>query len=85
MCVCVAVKRPSRPSTPTPLPVPTVTKPALTEEEVEKKSTAIIEEYVQINDLKVCTWRHTHTQTDMETHIHIHTYGDTHTQRHANT
>uniref|UniRef100_A0A8C5CN64 Eukaryotic translation initiation factor 4 gamma 1 n=2 Tax=Gadus morhua TaxID=8049 RepID=A0A8C5CN64_GADMO len=47
-----AVKRPSRPSTPTPLPVPTVTKPALTEEEVEKKSTAIIEEYVQINDLK---------------------------------
>ncbi|XP_061695598.1 eukaryotic translation initiation factor 4 gamma 1a isoform X2 [Syngnathoides biaculeatus] len=32
---------------PPPLP-----KPALTKEEVEKKSTAIIEEYLQINDLK---------------------------------
>ena len=28
------------------------TKPALTEEEVEKKSTAIIEEYLHINDMK---------------------------------
>ena len=85
VCVCVrAVKRLSRPSTPTPPPSPTVTKPALTEEEVEKKSTAIIEEYVHINDLKVRT--HTcvcvETHTDMETHTHgdTHRHGYTHTQ-----
>ncbi|XP_075330157.1 eukaryotic translation initiation factor 4 gamma 1 isoform X6 [Odontesthes bonariensis] len=34
-----------------PLPQ-TPTKPALTEEEIEKKSTAIIEEYLHINDMK---------------------------------
>ncbi|KAM9790515.1 eukaryotic translation initiation factor 4 gamma 1a isoform 6-T6 [Syngnathus typhle] len=33
-------------------PAPSLPKPALTEEEVEKKSTAIIEEYLNINDLK---------------------------------
>ncbi|XP_051944025.1 eukaryotic translation initiation factor 4 gamma 1a isoform X4 [Hippocampus zosterae] len=33
-------------------PAPSLPKPALTEEEVEKKSTAIIEEYLHINDLK---------------------------------
>lgn len=33
----------------------TSTKPALTEEEVDKKSTAIIEEYLHINDMKVCS------------------------------
>ncbi|XP_058489421.1 eukaryotic translation initiation factor 4 gamma 1-like isoform X2 [Solea solea] len=37
---------------PTPPPPQTPTKPALTEEELEKKSTAIIEEYLHINDLK---------------------------------
>jgi len=56
-CACTAV--PKRPSTPTPPPAQTITKPALKEEDVEKKSTAIIEEYLQINDMKV----HTHTQT----------------------
>uniref|UniRef100_A0A7N9APM0 Eukaryotic translation initiation factor 4 gamma, 1a n=1 Tax=Mastacembelus armatus TaxID=205130 RepID=A0A7N9APM0_9TELE len=38
-------------STPTP-PPPPLLKPALTEEEVEKKTNAIIEEYLHINDLK---------------------------------
>ncbi|KAM6918614.1 eukaryotic translation initiation factor 4 gamma 1a [Xenentodon cancila] len=33
-------------------PPPPVSKPALTEEEVEKKSNAIIEEYLHINDVK---------------------------------
>ncbi|XP_026170438.1 eukaryotic translation initiation factor 4 gamma 1a isoform X2 [Mastacembelus armatus] len=40
-----------RESTPTP-PPPPLLKPALTEEEVEKKTNAIIEEYLHINDLK---------------------------------
>ncbi|XP_066508160.1 eukaryotic translation initiation factor 4 gamma 1-like isoform X2 [Hoplias malabaricus] len=35
-----------------PTPPPTQAKPALSEEEVEKKATAIIEEYLHINDLK---------------------------------
>ncbi|XP_052431777.1 eukaryotic translation initiation factor 4 gamma 1 isoform X2 [Carassius gibelio] len=39
-----------RESVPTPPPVSS--KPALTEEELEKKSTAIIEEYLHINDMK---------------------------------
>ncbi|XP_072311340.1 eukaryotic translation initiation factor 4 gamma 1-like isoform X5 [Eucyclogobius newberryi] len=36
----------------TPPPPQPPTKPALTEEELEKKSTAIIEEYLHINDMK---------------------------------
>ncbi|XP_059187653.1 eukaryotic translation initiation factor 4 gamma 1-like isoform X2 [Centropristis striata] len=36
----------------TPPPAQTPTKPALTEEELSKKSTAIIEEYLHINDMK---------------------------------
>ncbi|CAI5641219.1 unnamed protein product [Oreochromis niloticus] len=43
----VPVKRESAPTPPPSLP-----KPALTEEEVEKKSHAIIEEYLHINDVK---------------------------------
>ncbi|XP_070829542.1 eukaryotic translation initiation factor 4 gamma 1a isoform X2 [Chaetodon trifascialis] len=43
----LAVKRESAPTPPPSLP-----KPAMTEEEVEKKSNAIIEEYLHINDLK---------------------------------
>ncbi|XP_028282693.1 eukaryotic translation initiation factor 4 gamma 1a isoform X2 [Parambassis ranga] len=43
----LAVKRESAPTPPPSLP-----KPSLTEEEVEKKSSAIIEEYLHINDLK---------------------------------
>lgn len=39
-------------ATPPPAPPETPTKPALTEEELEKKSTAIIEEYLHINDMK---------------------------------
>ncbi|CAB1349176.1 unnamed protein product [Coregonus sp. 'balchen'] len=35
-----------------PTPPPPQTKPALSEEELEKKSTAIIEEYLHINDMK---------------------------------
>ncbi|KAE8290913.1 Eukaryotic translation initiation factor 4 gamma 1 [Larimichthys crocea] len=35
-----------------PTPPPSLPKPTLTEEEVEKKSNAIIEEYLHINDLK---------------------------------
>ncbi|XP_030015637.1 eukaryotic translation initiation factor 4 gamma 1a isoform X3 [Sphaeramia orbicularis] len=35
-----------------PTPPPSLPKPALSEEEVEKKSNAIIEEYLHINDLK---------------------------------
>ncbi len=53
---CLAVKRETAP---TPPPAPS--KPALTEEELEKKSTAIIEEYLHINDMKVHTHTHTHT------------------------
>uniref|UniRef100_A0A8D0AE28 Eukaryotic translation initiation factor 4 gamma, 1a n=1 Tax=Sander lucioperca TaxID=283035 RepID=A0A8D0AE28_SANLU len=41
------IKRESAPTPPPPLP-----KPALSEEELEKKSNAIIEEYLHINDLK---------------------------------
>lgn len=41
--------------TATPPPPQTPTKPALTEEELSKKSTAIIEEYLHINDMKVYT------------------------------
>lgn len=37
----------------TPPPPQTPTEPTLTEEELEKKSTAIIEEYLHINDMKV--------------------------------
>ena len=37
---------------PNPPPPQTPTKPALTEEDVEKKSAAIIEEYLHINDMK---------------------------------
>ena len=44
-----------RESAPTPPPPSSLPKPALTEEEVEKKSNAIIEEYLHINDLKVQT------------------------------
>ncbi|KAM6990606.1 eukaryotic translation initiation factor 4 gamma 1a isoform 2-T2 [Tautogolabrus adspersus] len=40
-----------RESAPTP-PPPCTQKPSMTEEEVEKKSKAIIEEYIHINDLK---------------------------------
>lgn len=36
-----------------PTPPATSTKPALSEEELEKKSKAIIEEYLHINDMKV--------------------------------
>uniref|UniRef100_A0A8C6TQ52 Eukaryotic translation initiation factor 4 gamma 1 n=1 Tax=Neogobius melanostomus TaxID=47308 RepID=A0A8C6TQ52_9GOBI len=43
--------RGSRERAPTP-PPPAPSKPALTEEELEKKSTAIIEEYLHINDMK---------------------------------
>lgn len=43
----LAVKRESAPT-----PPPSLAKPALTEEEMEKKSNAIIEEYLHINDLK---------------------------------
>lgn len=35
------------------MPPPAPSKPALSEEELEKKSTAIVEEYLHINDLKV--------------------------------
>ncbi|XP_033492671.2 eukaryotic translation initiation factor 4 gamma 1a isoform X3 [Epinephelus lanceolatus] len=35
-----------------PTPPPSLSKPALSEEELEKKSSAIIEEYLHINDLK---------------------------------
>ncbi|XP_040901885.1 eukaryotic translation initiation factor 4 gamma 1-like isoform X3 [Toxotes jaculatrix] len=41
-----------RETTSTPPPPQTPTKPALTEEELDKKSTAIIEEYLHINDMK---------------------------------
>ncbi|KAG5837009.1 hypothetical protein ANANG_G00234690 [Anguilla anguilla] len=36
----------------TPTPPPTQAKPAMSEEELDKKSTAIIEEYLHINDMK---------------------------------
>lgn len=36
-----------------PAPPATSTKPVLSEEELEKKSKAIIEEYLHINDMKV--------------------------------
>ncbi|KAK1878600.1 Eukaryotic translation initiation factor 4 gamma 1 [Dissostichus eleginoides] len=35
-----------------PTPPPTISKPALSEDELQKKSNAIIEEYLHINDLK---------------------------------
>lgn len=35
-------------------PTPQPPKRALTEDELDKKSTAIIEEYLHINDMKVC-------------------------------
>lgn len=41
-----------RETTATPPPAQISTKPALTEEELNKKSTAIIEEYLHINDMK---------------------------------
>lgn len=43
---------------PTP-PPDAPTRLAMTEEELEKKSSAIIEEYLHLNDMKV----YTHTQT----------------------
>uniref|UniRef100_A0A8D0DGP7 Eukaryotic translation initiation factor 4 gamma 1 n=1 Tax=Sander lucioperca TaxID=283035 RepID=A0A8D0DGP7_SANLU len=46
----VAVRETAAPSP--PLQTLTTTKPALTEEELSKKSTAIIEEYLHINDMK---------------------------------
>lgn len=42
-----------RETTATPPPPQSATKPALSEEELSKKSTAIIEEYLHINDMKV--------------------------------
>lgn len=51
MCRLSTVKRVS--PAPTPPPAQTPTKPALSEEELNKKSTAIIEEYLHINDMKV--------------------------------
>lgn len=45
-CSSLAVKQ-------EPAPPATSTKPALSEEELEKKSKAIIEEYLHINDMKV--------------------------------
>lgn len=56
------VKRESAPTPPPP-------KPAMTEEEVEKKSKAIIEEYLHINDSKVPTWRHTHFGLVLSGHL----------------
>lgn len=53
MCVFVCVLTVKRETAPTPPPPQTPTKPALTEEELDKKSTAIIEEYLHINDMKV--------------------------------
>uniref|UniRef100_A0A671XXK8 Eukaryotic translation initiation factor 4 gamma 1 n=1 Tax=Sparus aurata TaxID=8175 RepID=A0A671XXK8_SPAAU len=44
--------RSTKRETATPPPPQTPTKPALTEEELSKKSTAIIEEYLHINDMK---------------------------------
>lgn len=41
-------------SAPAP-PPPVQAKPALSEEELDKKSKSIIEEYLHINDMKVCT------------------------------
>ncbi len=41
-------------SAPAPRP-PVQAKPALSEEELDKKSKSIIEEYLHINDMKVCT------------------------------
>ena len=51
-CFLPPTVKPERTAT----PPPAVSKPALSEEEMEKKSTAIIEEYIQINDLKVHAW-----------------------------
>lgn len=53
MCLFFTVKRET-----VPTPPPASSKPALTEEELEKKSTAIIEEYLHINDLKVHALKH---------------------------
>lgn len=52
LCVCVVVRR-----EPVSTPPPAPSKLVLSPEELEKKSTAIIEEYLHINDMKV----HTHT------------------------
>lgn len=38
-------------------PVPTPDRPALSEEEVERKSKSIIDEFLHINDYKVLTGR----------------------------
>jgi translation initiation factor 4G len=40
-----------------PLPPVSPPKAALSEEELEKKSKAIIEEYLHLNDMKVCSGR----------------------------
>uniref|UniRef100_A0A672JV46 Eukaryotic translation initiation factor 4 gamma 1 n=1 Tax=Sinocyclocheilus grahami TaxID=75366 RepID=A0A672JV46_SINGR len=67
-----------------PTPPPASSKPELTEDELEKKSTAIIEEYLHINDMKVHTLAHahtharTHTHTHTQTHTHAHTHSLTH-------
>uniref|UniRef100_A0A673NLZ8 W2 domain-containing protein n=1 Tax=Sinocyclocheilus rhinocerous TaxID=307959 RepID=A0A673NLZ8_9TELE len=60
VCVCnfSAVKRET-----VPTPPPASSKPALTEDELDKKSTAIIEEYLHINDMKVHTLTHSHTHS----------------------
>lgn len=42
-----------REATVTPPPPPPPAKPSLSEEEMNKKSTAIIEEYIHIYDIKV--------------------------------
>src|SRR4029434_7483033 len=68
VCVCVSVSTPVKRDAP-PSPSPAPDKPALTEEELEKKSNAIIEEYLHINDLKEHT--HTHTHTLIERSLHI--------------
>lgn len=53
--LCLLVKSETTSMPPPPPPPPAPSKPALSEEEVEKKSTAIVEEYLHINDLKVYT------------------------------
>lgn len=50
--ICIIFHTVKREQAPTPPPAPS--KPELTETEMEKKSTVIIEEYLHINDLKVC-------------------------------
>lgn len=51
-----------RETNPTPPPAAPA-KPAMTEEELDKKSSAIIEEYLHLNDMKV----RTHTQATSTT------------------